>query len=161
MGSRPKLILISAMTRDRVIGRRGALPWDIPAEYEHFLRSVRGNTVLIGRKSYEIFGPDLADSRLIVVSRTRASLPDAEVCGDVATAVERARSRGRTVFVAGGAAIYRETLPLADEMHLSIVKGDHEGDALFPPWDGADWELTLSEERGAYEFRAYRRRPGA
>ena len=72
MTDTPELILISAMTRDRVIGRDRALPWSIPEEYEHFLSHVRGNTVLMGRTSYEIFGPDLQDTRMIVVSRALA-----------------------------------------------------------------------------------------
>ena len=59
MSKHPELILISAMTRDRVIGKDRALPWNIPEEYAHFLAQVRGNTVLMGRTSYEIFGPDL------------------------------------------------------------------------------------------------------
>ncbi len=83
MGSDSKLILISAMTRSRVIGKDRALPWNIPEEYEHFLGQVRGNTVIMGRTSYEIFGPDLPDSRLVVVSSSVKSLADAEVCSDV------------------------------------------------------------------------------
>ena len=158
MSERPELILIAAMTRDRVIGKSRSLPWDIPDEYEHFLSQVRGNSVLIGRTSYEIFGSDLPDSRMIVVSRSLQSLPDAEVCADIGSAVERARSFGKPVFSAGGGAIYRQTMPLADAMYLSFVKQDHEGDTFFPAWSDAEWEVGLSEDRGSYEFRIYRRR---
>jgi len=146
------------MTHDRVIGRKGALPWSLPDEYEHFLDEVRGNTVLMGRTSYEIFGRDLTASRLVVVSGTLRGLPDAEVLPDVPSAVERARSHGRPVFSGGGAAIYRATLPLADAMHLSLIKEDHEGDTYFPAWDEADWQLERSEDRGRWELRIYRRR---
>lgn len=158
MSDSAELILISAMTRDRVIGKNRALPWSIPEEYRHFLSQVRGNTVLMGRTSHEIFGPDLPDSSLIVVSRTLRSLPDAEVCGDVESAVERARSLGKPVFSAGGATIYRQTLPLADAMYLSFVKEPHDGDTYFPAWDDDEWEAALSEDRGRYEFRIYRRK---
>ena len=152
------LILISAMTHDRVIGRAGALPWSIPDEYEHFLSEVRGNTVLMGRTSFEIFGRDLTESRLVVVSGTLHSLPGAEVRPDVASALERARAYGRPVFSGGGATIYRATLPLADAMHLSLIKEAYEGDTYFPAWDEAHWDLVQSKDRGRWEFRIYRRR---
>ena len=161
MSDPAELILISAMTHDRVIGKNRALPWSIPEEYEHFLSQVRGNTVLMGRTSYEIFGPDLPDARLIVVSRSVRSLPNAEVCGDVAAAVERARSLGKPVFSAGGATIYRQTMPLADAMYLSFVKEHHDGDTYFPAWDDDEWEVALTEDRGRYEFRIYRRQQRA
>ena len=146
------------MTRSRVIGKDRALPWNIPEEYEQFLDHVRGNTVIMGRTSYEIFGPDLPDSRLIVVSSSVKSLAGAEVCPDVESAVEQARSHGKTVFSAGGATIYRQTLPLADAMYLSFIKQDYEGDTYFPAWSDADWKITRTAGHDRYEFRIYQRR---
>lgn len=161
--SNESLILISAMTRDRVIGRDNALPWDLPDEYEHFRREVRGHPVVMGRSSYEIFGPDLPDSNLFVVSRSLTSVPGAEVCATVERALERARSRGPRVFSAGGATIYRQTLPLADTMYLSIVKRDYQGDTRFPEFDEREWEITRREDHPEWEFRVYSRRmsPGS
>ena len=147
------------MTRARVIGKERALPWRIPEEYEQFLGHVRGNTVIMGRTSYEIFGPDLPDSRLIVVSSSVTSLADAEICSDVESAVEQARSHGKPVFSAGGATIYRQTLPLADAMYLSFIKKDYEGDTYFPAWSDAEWEITRTADHARYEFRVYERMP--
>ena len=87
------------MTRARVIGKNRALPWNIPEEYAAFLSHVRGHPVIMGRTSYEIFGPDLPDSPLIVVSRTLTTVAGAEVCSDVASAVERALSHGKPVLL--------------------------------------------------------------
>ena len=154
------MILISAMTRDRVIGNRGALPWSIPEEYEQFLSHVRDQAVIFGRKSYEIFGGDLPDSELFVVSRSLDELAGARVYADVAQAVEAARETGRTVFSAGGASIYRLTLPLADAMYLSIVKEDYEGDTRFPEYDESDWTISRQDDHPAFEFRVYERRHG-
>lgn len=154
------MILISAMgAANRVIGNAGALPWNIPDEYRQFLDFVRGNVVLLGRTSYEIFGPDLIDSKLVVVSRSVTSLPDARVCADVPTAVDTARGLGGTVFSAGGASIYRQTLPLADSMYLSLVKGDFAGDAFFPDFDESEWEIVRTDDHPAFEFRVYSRVP--
>ena len=157
---RPRLILISAMTGERVIGSRNGLPWSIPDEYRHFLDHVRGQVVLMGRVSYEIFGPDLTESELIVVSASAHSLPGAEVFADLDGALERARTFGKTVFSAGGASIYRLTLPLADAMYLSFVKGSYRGDRYFPRWDEQEWTVTRRVDHPQFEFRVYERAPG-
>lgn len=151
------MILISAMTRSRVIGKGAGLPWDLPEEYAHFLEQVRGQPVILGRRSYEIFGRDLAASPLVVVSSTATLLPVAAVCRSVEAAVERARTLGPRIFSAGGAAIYRQTLPLADTLYLSIVKGDHEGDTYFPEFDEHEWTVTRRDDHPRFEFRVYER----
>ncbi len=153
-----QLILISAMTRDRVIGSRGGLPWNIPEEYGQFVSLVRGHPVIMGRTSYEIFGGDLGESPLIVVSRSLGELPGVEVCSGIDEAIEAARAHGPTVFSAGGASIYRQTLPRADAMYLSFVKGDYQGDARFPEFDEADWVITRTDHHPQFEFRIYERR---
>jgi dihydrofolate reductase len=153
-----ELILISAMTRRRVIGKDGALPWNVPEEYHHFLDTVRGHPIIMGRTSYETFGRDLEDSRMIVVSSTLDRLPGADVCPGIEPAIERAGSYGERVFSGGGASIYRQTLPLARAMHLSFVHEDPDGDAFFPEWNDEEWRVTTREDRGRYEFRIYERR---
>jgi dihydrofolate reductase len=153
-----ELILISAMTPERVIGKDRALPWLIPEEYRHFLDTVRGHPIVMGRRSYEIFGADLPESPLIVVSSSLRELPDAEVSPGIGQAIERAGKYGSRVFSAGGATIYRQTMPMATAMYLSFIKEEHDGDTYFPAWDDTEWEITRSEDRGLYEFRIYERR---
>ena len=145
------------MTRRRVIGRGDGLPWNLPDEYDHFLSLVRGATVLMGRKSWEIFGADLGESRILVVSRSVDALAGAEVFGDLPSALSRAEEIGGTLFSAGGAGIYRQTLPLAEAMYLSIVKDDYEGDTYFPEFDEDDWRVTREDDHRLWEFRVYER----
>jgi len=155
------VILISAMTRRRVIGRGDGLPWNLPDEYEHFLSLVRGATVLMGRTSWEIFGEDLRESRVLVLSRSLESFAGAEVFRDLPTALERGKEIGGTLFCAGGSGIYRQTLPLADAMYLSIVKEDYAGDTYFPEFDESAWRVTRTDEHPLWEFRVYERQPRA
>ena len=152
------MIIISAMTRDRVIGSGDGMPWSVPEEYAQFLDLVRGQTVIMGRRSFEIFGPDLAESNVVVVSRSAGSVPGAEVVAGIDEAVRHAESYGTEVFSAGGASIYRQTLPLADAMYLSTIKGDFEGDAYFPEFDEAAWRVERREDHPRFEFVVYRRR---
>ena len=151
------MIIISAMSRERVIGSRNGLPWNVPGEYRQFLDFVRGQTVLFGRTSYEIFGNDLRESRLVVVSSSVRTLPNAEVHPTFEAAVEAARAHGTTVFCAGGASIYRQTRPLATRMYLSFMKGEFSGDVYFPEFDEAEWQVTETRDHPEFEFRIYLR----
>ena len=157
------LILIAAMTKDRVIGSENRMPWDVPEEFDQFLRFVTGNVVIMGRTSYELFDRDLGDTVMIVVSSSRKELPGAVARSTIESAVETARSYGKPVFVAGGASIYRQTLPLADEVWLSTIGDGHlergaVGDAFFPEVDETVWEVASTEEHPRFIFKVYKRR---
>jgi len=151
------MIIIGAMSADHVIGSGDGMPWDVPEEYAHFLRLIEGQTVIIGRRSYEIFGASLASAHTVVVSRSAATLPGAVVAASVADAVQEAETLGPTVFSAGGASIYAQTIPLADAMYLSYIKGHYTGDAHFPAFDDREWAVERREDHPRFEFVVYRR----
>lgn len=154
----PPLIVIAAMTADRVIGRRNALPWDLPDEYAHFLACIRGQTVIMGRRSWEIFGGDLTSDCHVVVSRTADAIPGATVARSVDGALAIAAAFGRTVFSAGGAAVYAATLPLADALWLSIIHNRYAGDTYFPAVDAESWREVRREPHDGWDFVVSHRR---
>ncbi len=151
------MIIISAMGRNRVIGSGAGMPWNIPEEYAQFLRHITDATVIMGRKSWEIFGKELTSAHNIVVSRSGASIDGATVVDGIEAAVETARGFGKPIFSAGGAQIYRQTLPLADAMYISYIKGDFEGDRYFPEFDATRWKVRDRRDHDAYEFVVYER----
>ena len=162
------MIVIGAMSTDRVIGRGNGMPWDVPEEYAQFLRLTAGETLVIGRRSYEIFGAGLTAAHVVVVSRTAGGLPGVTVAASVPAALDAAAAFGRTVFSAGGASVYAQTVPLADAMYLSYIKGRFTGDAFFPEIDPREWAVERREDHPRFEFVVYRRaappapaRPGA
>jgi dihydrofolate reductase len=156
------MIIIGAMTVDGVIGSGDGMPWDVPDEYAHFLRLVDGETIVIGRRSYEIFGESLTSAHTVVVSRSApagtATLGRAVIAPSVDEALQVAESFGRTVFSAGGASVYAQTIPLADTMYLSYIKGHYAGDAYFPAFDEREWRVGRREDHGAWEFVVYLRK---
>ena len=137
------------------------MPWDVPDEYAQFLRSIEGQTVIMGRRSWTIFGADLTSAHNVVISRSVKELDGAVVVPSLETAVEVARGFGKTVFSAGGASIYGQTIPLADTMHLSFIKGEFDGDAFFPEFDEAEWNVTRREDHPEFEFVVYERVAGS
>ncbi len=158
------MIVISDMSQgDRVIGKGDGLPWHVPEEYNQFLDFIRGQTVILGRRSYPIFGKGLTSDHNVVVSRSVKELPGAVVAHTIEEAIEVATSYGKTVFSAGGSTIYEQTIPLADAMYLSFMKGSFTGDAYFPPFNESEWTGESRTDHPAFEFVTYKRKrlPGS
>ncbi len=152
-----KILIIAALDRNRVIGRDGKLPWHCPEDLKRFKRLTTGHVVLMGRKTYESLGKPLPHRRNVVVSSRQIegvesyrSLSEAlESLGDV-----------ETLFIIGGGEVFRQALPLADGMHLTIIEGEHEGDTFFPEYEhliGSTFVITASEHHDGYSFVDYER----
>ena len=153
------MIIIAAMTGDRVIGSKNALPWHVSEESRQFRRLTTGSTLIWGRKTFESLGGRTLPRRThIVVSRTLPETDGIDVCKTLEQAIEKARSYGKKIFIAGGGDIYRQTIPLADWMYLSYIKKDYSGDAYFPEFDESEWEITEREDHPEFVFVAYKRR---
>jgi len=131
---RPRWIAVAAMAENRVIGRGGTLPWRLPGDLRFFKELTTGGTLLMGRKTYASIGRPLPDRRNLVVSRSRPRIPGVEVFGGIDEAAAAAPPAG-PLFVIGGSEIYRQTLARCDEVYLTRVEGEFEGDAFLPPFE--------------------------
>jgi len=152
------MIIISAMTENRVIGSGDYMPWNVPEEYQQYLNFVKGNTVIMGRKSFEIFGKDLSsETTPIVVSRS-AEIEKVPVEKSLEAAIEHAKKLEKTVFIAGGGSIYKMAIPLVDSMYLSTIKGSYQGDVFFPEFSMDDWNITEERDEKNFIFRIYQRK---
>lgn len=147
--------IIAAMSENRVIGSGKGMPWDVPEEYQQYLELIRGNTVLIGRRSYEIFGRDMTAGHVVVLSRSRRPVAGAEVCQSLPAALDAAAAYGKPIYSCGGASVYEQTIPLASEMLLSTIKGEYEGDAYFPEFDESEWRMADERDEERFVFRRW------
>ena len=158
-----KISIIAAMAENRVIGRKGTIPWNIPADRRRFRELTMGHPLIMGRKTFESIGRPLPGRANIVLSRQRdfrakgcivaASLDDALLaCADA-----------EQIFICGGVELYREALPLADYIYLTVVHMECEGDAFFPPIPGEFVEVERVDPEGGsrYTFILYRRMVGS
>jgi len=150
------------MSENRVIGSGEGMPWSVPAEYEQYLRFVTGKPVVMGRRTYEIFGPDLPDSTTaIVVTRSEevagAEVAGAEVAGSLDDAITAAKRFDDDIFIAGGGSIYKQAVPVADKMYLSTIKGEFSGDTYFPEFNLGNWEVAEERDEPEFIFRKYHR----
>lgn len=135
---------IAAMAKNRVIGRGNAIPWRVPEDFKFFKKTTMGGILLMGRKTYESVGRPLQGRITVVLSR--AGTPDSAARVPAGTpeenlffirdlsALEKIAPE-RKIFVAGGAEIYRQLLPRCDELFLTTIDAEPQGDAFFPAFE--------------------------
>lgn len=153
-----KIFIIAALDRNRVIGSDGKLPWHLSEDLKRFKRLTKGHVVLMGRKTYESLGKPLPDRRNVVLSSR--PIGGVESYRSLAEAL-RALEDEDTVFIIGGGEVFRQALPIADGLHLTIVDGVHDGDTFFPEYEqlvGTTFEITGKEDHKGFSFVDYRRR---
>lgn len=151
------VIIISAIGSNRIIGDGDHLPWDIPSEFDQFLEYIKDQTVLMGRRSFELSHNDIHPKRILVVSQALET-DRASVFPTVPEALAYAEQFSEDVYVCGGQAIYEESIPLADYMYLSYIRGEHQGNVFFPEFDEEAWTVEKQEEHEEYIFVIYKRK---
>jgi dihydrofolate reductase len=117
--------IVAAVGKNGQIGLDGKVPWRVPADLAHFRALTLGETVLVGRKTFESMGA-LKGRTVVVVSS--GHVPGA----DRVTTDPLDPNLPERLFVCGGSSIYREYLVIADRMVLSRMEYDGPADAFFP-----------------------------
>lgn len=156
--------IIVAVASNGVIGGGNSLLWHISEDLQRFKRITSGHPVVMGRKTYESIGRPLPNRRNIVITRQEDYAPaGVEVVHSLQDALALFPS-DEEVFITGGGEIYRQAMPLADRLYLTIVHCDYEGDTRFPEINESEWERVSEEyhERGKdfehpFEYIDYKR----
>lgn len=143
-----KLAAIVAMGKDRAIGSNGKIPWHLPEDLKHFKEITSGNTIIMGRKTWESLPHRPLPGRdNIVISRN----PDYVTKGALLTsslqnAIEAAE--GDIAFVIGGESIYREALPFCSLLYLTLVDiATPYADTFFPEISSDEWKTINESEQ--------------
>jgi dihydrofolate reductase len=155
----PRLSLIVAMAKNRVIGANNAIPWHVPGEQKLFKQLTMGHHIVMGRKTFESIGRLLPGRTTVIVTRQ----PDFAVAGAIIAHslhdAVNAAARDDEVFVIGGAELFREALPIADRIHLSLIDMEPEGDVLMPEIDEREWREIAGESYPGFRYTLLERRP--
>jgi len=162
-----RITLIAAMGRNHAIGLDGALPWHLPRELRHFKEVTMGKPIIMGRRTWQSIGRALPGRQNLVVTRDTAIRAEGcDIAHSLVEAVERAA--GAEVMIIGGGHLYREALPHADRMLLTLVDCEPAADTWFPEWDAGEWsEVEVrserADEKNPYDYRVIEltRRPVA
>lgn len=151
--------LIAAMSKNRVIGNHGDLPWHEPEDLAHFKRMTSGHAVIMGRKTAESLKlrPLPKRRNLVVTRQAGLLLPGFEVFTDLDTAIAAARTTDPVPFLIGGGELYALALPQITTMYLTVIDQDVAGDAFFPAFDESAWQESERRVSGSLIFRTLTR----
>lgn len=143
--------LIVAVAQNSVIGRDGGLPWRMPSDLKKFRRLTMGKPIVMGRKTFESIGKPLDGRHNIVLSTDPSFNADGvNVFSNLDDALILARTIARTsgqdeIMIIGGADIFRATLPIAQRVYWTEIKGNPEGNVFFEPLDTKKWHEVSKE----------------
>ena len=140
-----EIAIIVAMTPKGLIGKENQIPWYLPADLKRFKAITMGHPIIMGRKTFESLPGILPGRQHIVLTRNHHF--SAEGCAVVTNWSQVEILVDGKAFVIGGAAIYQYALPIATELHISIVHADLEGDTYFPDWNPGEWQEVEREFR--------------
>ena len=130
--------IIVATDEDLLIGKkdsRNGMPWNVPEDLQHFKATTLNKTILMGLTTYQAIGRPLPNRKTIVVSFEPFEDERVEVRSSLEEVIEEYRSSGEDLFISGGASIYKQCLPIADQLLISRIPGKHEGETYFPNFD--------------------------
>ncbi len=160
-----RLAMIVAVSQNDVIGRDGDLPWRLSADLKRFKRLTMGHHLIMGRKTYDSIGRILPGRETVIVTRNREfQVAGATVVHSIQQALAVCQGDDQP-FLTGGGEIYQLGMEWVQEIFLTRVAKQMEGDTRLPEIDWDRWELVDREDHPAdenneadYSFLHYRRR---
>lgn len=160
-----KIIIIAAIAQNGVIGRvDGEMPWHVKEEFQHFKETTLGSAVIMGRKTFETLGKPLKGRENIIVTRNKdfkVDFDETKLVHSLEESLRYCNSKNyEKVFIIGGGEIYKQAIMLADEMILSFMKFEAEGDVIFPEIKSDIWQCVSTEDREQFQIKRYIRKDG-
>jgi dihydrofolate reductase len=154
---RPIISIIVAVAENRAIGLKNKLLWDIPEDMKHFREITKGHPVIMGQKTFESIGKPLPKRVNIIMTQDQGFKADGcVVVYSIDQAIEEAKKQDQEeIFFIGGGMVYKQAIPLANRLYLTVVKGDFEADTYFP--DYSEFTKVVSrqashDDKFQYEF---------
>ena len=145
--NRPRVSVIAALAKNRVIGIENRLPWRLPEDLAHFKALTLNHPILMGRKTFESLGRPLPGRANIVITRNAAYQPEGcLVAASIPAAIALCQDADELFFI-GGAELYAQAIPLADRLYLTEVDIEAQGDAWFPDYDRSAFREISRESR--------------
>lgn len=140
-----QISLIAALDRNNLIGADQGMPWRLPADLKRFKALTMGKPIVMGRKTYETIGRPLPGRQNIVLTRDQDyEAPGCVVVHSIEDAL-KVSSDAPEVMIIGGGAIYRQFLPLASRLYLTLIDATFEGDTYFPDINCDNWQMVSEE----------------
>lgn len=143
------LSIIVATASNNVIGGDNKLLWHISEDLKRFKEITSGNTIIMGRKTFESLPGILPNRKHVVITRDKDFKVDSdmvEVIHNLDEVLSTYAQSENEAFIIGGGQIYKSTLPFAKKLYLTKVKKEFEGDTKFPTINEREWKVEFNSE---------------
>ena len=155
--------LIVAIAQNGVIGKsNGEMSWHVKEEFQHFKNTTLGFPIIMGRKTFETLGKPLKSRLNIVVSKNQSYktlFDDVVVESSLDKAIEHCKNiNSERIFIIGGGEIYRQAITFVDEMIITFMKFEAEGEVKFPKINDGEWKRDQIKDHELFEIFRYLRK---
>lgn len=155
--------IIVAIARNGVIGKaNGEMSWHVKEEFQHFKNTTLGFPIIMGRKTFETLGKPLKGRLNIVVSKNKSyktSFNEVVIKKSIDEAIDYCKSvKPEKIFIIGGGEIYKQAVSFVDEMIITFMKFDAEGEVKFPSINNDDWNTEKINDHELFEIFRYVRK---
>lgn len=155
------IILIVAYDKNQTIGKGNELIWNIKEDLEHFKSETWGKTILFGENTFRGINKPLENRKIIVLSLDESfeyNHKDIKIENNPDKIIKKYKNNpNKDIYISGGSQIYELFLPEANEMIISYIKGEYNGDKYFPEWNKKDFKLYSEIEHEKFTVRKYKR----
>lgn len=156
-------IIIVAIAKNYAIGKDNKIPWHISEDFKRFKRLTKGHPVVMGKNTYISLPIKPLPERTNIVVCFKDDSWKAEgitIKHSLKEAIEYAHTLDNTVYIIGGASIYRQAIEqeLANKLEITQLDKEYEGDTFFPVIDTNTWTIVNEEKKDGYSFITYLRK---
>ena len=146
------LSIIVAYSKNRAIGKNNQLPWKLSDDLKNFKKITMGNSIIMGRKTFESIGFILKGRQNIVISKT-LKFQGVTMSSSITDSINKAK-KSKEIFFIGGQDIFEQTISLVDTIQTRINE-EIDGDRFFPKLDLNQWEVIEKKEFSKNEFNSH------
>jgi len=154
-----KIILIAAHDPNLTIGVNGKIPWHYSEDLKFFKKTTLGYPIVMGRKTFESIGSKPLPGRPNIVLSSSMNEQDGIVVLNDPAKVFDLNYETKDIYIVGGSGIYEYFLPFAEELIITEIKHEFEGDTFFPNYKKdlkSKWIEVSREDYPDYSFIKYR-----
>ncbi|MDF2606448.1 MAG: Dihydrofolate reductase [Bacillales bacterium] len=137
--------IIVAMDENGLIGKNNELPWYLPNDLKYFKRITTGNTILMGRKTFESIGKPLPNRKNVILTRNKKYSSDNITVINTVEEIDKLENNG-DLYIIGGAEIFEALIDITDKLYITKIYSTFDGDVFFPEIEWDKWEIDSVEK---------------
>lgn len=151
--------LIAAVAKNNCIGKNNKIPWNVPEDFQYFKKTTLGKTCVMGQRTFEsilgYLGKPLPGRDTVVITIDKEFKPPEGVRVFYSLDEAWEKLKDEDVFICGGASIYKQTLDRVDNLYITWIDQEPDGDVFFPTIDPGIWKEVWREDHPGFSFVKY------